>query len=320
MTKKWRQKKNLSYCIYLETSAVNYLVNTFETNELIAIKKLIKEDKNASFFVSSTTIAEILSTQDELRKERLIYCTQNICSQNLLNSPSEFIINYINAGMPNVESKYDFYSKHQLANTWRDLCNCVDKTFIYNPNELKTRIKGLQKEFSEITKDLFTENTHLQQSIEYAINKNEKFNNLNEYEITIKKISWVLIFLILCCGVDLIDNIAIEKYWNRLKLESTMDRLLFSIENLERLTEIGPIVMMARMWYSQSGSKHNRGTLLDMLHSIYLIYCDTFLTNDKHFLSFKDSDDHINFRKIQYIPENLFFKQLKNILSTAKNI
>lgn len=74
--------------------------------------------------------------------------------------------------------------------------------------------------------------------------------------------------------------------------------------------------MMSRMFYCQKDKKINRGTIIDMLHSIYLVYCDTFLTNDKHFLLLKNSDEHINFNKIQLISENTFFKQLRNTINT----
>lgn len=296
----------LPYCIYLETSAVNYLADSFTIEELIAIRKLIKKTKNADFFISSVTIAEILATNDEVRKEQLVYLIQNICNDNLLNSPSEFLINYIKVGMPRIEQKYEFYSNYELSRVWKDLCKNVNKTFIYDSNDLKERIKFLQKEFSEVIKILFEENSYLQKTIEYAIEQSNKNKILNDYEKMIIKISWLLIFIILCCGVDLLENSSIENYWWDLKLESTFDRLNFSIEKLSKLTEFGPIVMMSRMFYCQKEKKVNRGTIIDMLHSIYLVYCDTFLTNDEHFISFKNSDNHINFSKIQLVSENIF--------------
>lgn len=309
---------NLPYCIYLETSAVNYLADSFTVEELITIRKLIKKEKNADFFISSVTIAEILSTKDELRKEQLIYLMQNICNDNLLNSPSEFLINYIKAGMPRIEQKYEFYSNYELSKVWKDLCKNFNKTFIYDSDNLKERIKFLQKEFSEVVEILFKENSYLQNTIEYAMERNNENKTLSNYAKTIIKTSWLLIFIILCCGVDLLENSLIEDYWKDLKLETTLDRLIFSVEKLSKLTKLGPIVMMSRMFYCQKEEKINRGTIIDMLHSIYLVYCDTFLTNDKHFISFKNSDNHVNFNKIQLVSENIFFKQLKNIMNQVK--
>lgn len=174
---------------------------------------------------------------------------------------------------------------------------------------MNEKIKFLQKEFLEAIEILFKENSYLENTIQYAIVQNNKNKTINDYEKTIMKISWLLIFIILCCGVDLLENSSIETYWADLKLMSTFDRLLFSIQKLGKLTELGPIVMMSRMFYCQKEKKVNRGTIIDMLHSIYLVYCDTFLTNDKHFTSLKNSDEHINFNKIQLISENVFFKQ-----------
>lgn len=83
------------YHIYLETSAVNYLLDNFTVDELGVMKRLLIEEKNACFCISATTISEILLTSDELRKEKLIFCLQNICHEKIINSPAEFIINYI---------------------------------------------------------------------------------------------------------------------------------------------------------------------------------------------------------------------------------
>lgn len=307
---------NLPYCIYLETSAVNYLVDNFTIEELILIRKLIKETQNADFFISSVTITEILATKDDLRKEQLIYCIQNICNDNLLNSPSEFLINYIKTGMPKIEEKYKFYSNYELSKIWKDLCRNIDKTFVYNSYDLCQRIKFLQKEFTEVVEILFKENSYLQSTIQYAMEQQNKDKTLSEYEKMIIKTSWLLIFIILCCGIDLLENSLIESFWADLKIESIFNRLIFAINNLAILSERGPIVMMSRMFYCQKDKKINRGTIIDMLHSIYLVYCDTFLTNDKHFLLLKNSDEHINFNKIQLISENTFFKQLRNTINT----
>lgn len=203
---------NLPYCIYLETSAVNYLVDNFTIEELILIRKLIKETQNADFFISSVTITEILATKDDLRKEQLIYCIQNICNDNLLNSPSEFLINYIKTGMPKIEEKYKFYSNYELSKIWKDLCRNIDKAFVYNSYDLCQRIKFLQKEFTEVVEILFKENSYLQSTIQYAMEQQNKDKTLSEYEKMIIKTSWLLIFIILCCGIDLLENSLIESF------------------------------------------------------------------------------------------------------------
>lgn len=307
---------NKTYYLYLETSSVNFLTDNFRVDELLLIKHLF-EEKNYIFCISSTTISEILCTSDEFRKEKLIFVVQNICTSNLINSPAEFIINYINAGMPRVEEKYDFYSEQELAKTWKELCENTSKTFIYDAVEFKEKIKFLQKSFKELSNDLFKEEKELQKTIEYAIKKDKDFHTLNEYEINIKRISWLLIFLILCCEVSdsFFDNSCISNYWDKLGITNTLMRLLYTIEKLNDLTNIGPIVIMAHMWAHQIET-NNRGTLLDMFHSIYLVYCDAFLTNDIHFLKLKENLEHVNCNKIQFISDNTFFNQIKKILET----
>lgn len=170
-------------------------------------------------------------------------------------------------------------------------------------------MKFLQKSFKQMTKDLFMENSYLKKSIDDAVKMDKDFKILNEDELKIKQICWLLIFLFLCCG-DFMDNAYIDDYWNKLGYHSTFDRLLYSMYNLQALTVTGPIVMMAIMWHNQIGDG-NRGTLLDMFHSIYIVYCDTFLTNDEHFKKIQVNYEHINFEKISLISENTFFTGLR---------
>lgn len=91
--------------IYLETSAVNYLLDNFTFEELATIKVACYDANKILFCTSTPTIFEILSTTNENRREQLIYTLQNICYNRLMNSPAEFIINYINAGMPKEEPR-----------------------------------------------------------------------------------------------------------------------------------------------------------------------------------------------------------------------
>ena len=298
------------YYIYLETSAVNYLLDNFTADELAVIKRLLKEQKNACFCISSTTISEILYTSEELRREKLIFSLQNMCHEYLINTPEELIIKYIESGMPEVEKKYDFYSSQTLANVWKDLYNNQAKTFIYDFQEFNERKKASEKIFKEMIQDLSAENSYLRASIDDAIKMDPEYETFNEEQLKIKQMCWLLIFLILCCGIS-IDNSCIEDYWNKLRISSMPERVLYSMYNLQDLTNIGPIVIMAIMWSNQLENS-NRGTLMDMFHSVYIVYCDSFLSNDNHFRELKLYCEHVNFKKINIISENTFFTGLRN--------
>lgn len=294
--------------IYLETSAVNFLLDNFTFQELSTIKAACYDADKILFCISTPTIFEILSTTDENRREQLIYTLQNICYNRLMNSPAEFIINYINAGMPKEEPKYEFYSKLNIANTWTEICKDTCKTFIYDFNDVQNRKSFLSKEFKNIISEIFYNDTTWGNQINKILKLDLKYSKMNDYEILVKKICWVLILLILCAGISF-DNTCIDNFWKQYNCEKTEDRANFALFNLNQLTEHGPVVMMARMWIAQSGNI-NRGTLLDMFHSIYIVYSDIFLTNDHHFEELKMSDTYEYFQKIDIISQNEFFKQV----------
>ena len=293
--------------IYLETSAVNFLLDNFSFEELDTIKAASYEADKILFCISTPTIFEIISTKDEIRREQLIYTLQSICHNRLINSPAEFIINYINAGIPKIEPKYEFYSKLNIANIWNEICFNRQKTFIYSYNEIQNKKSFLSKQFKTIISDIFDNETNWGQMINNIMKMDINYSKMNKYEILVKKCSWVLILLILCAGISF-DNACIDKFWKQYNCDKTIDRIIFSLFNFNKLTECGPIVMMARMWISQINNT-NRGTLLDMFHSIYIVYCDMFLTNDYHFEELKNSDDYIYFEKIDNISNNDFLRK-----------
>lgn len=303
---------NKDIYVYLETSAVNYLLDNFTFEELATIKAASYDADKIRFCISTPTIFEILSTTDIERREQLIYTTQCICYERLINSPSEFIINYIKAGMPKEELKYEFYSDLSIAHVWEDICQDNRKTFIYEFKDIQKRKTFLSKQFKTIVSEIFDSDTPWGRLINKILNLDIKYYKMNDYEILVKKISWVLILIILCAGVSF-DCSYIDNFWKQYNCDKTEDRVNFALLNFSQLTEYGPIVMMARMWITQSNSI-NRGTLLDMFHSIYIVYSDIFLTNDQHFENLRSSDSYKYYEKIEIISKNEFFTELKSFI------
>ena len=61
----------------------------------------------------------------------------------------------------------------------------------------------------------------------------------------------------------------------------------------------GPLANVSRMIQMQSRGKTNRGLFFDSLHSVYTTYCDLFVTNDPHFMKYKNENGtDPNVRKI----------------------
>ncbi|HEX7415068.1 MAG TPA: hypothetical protein VF411_13570 [Bacteroidia bacterium] len=304
--------------IYIETSAVNYLSGKYSGLDGKATR-IYHSLKGTKFYASPLTINEILLTNDELKKEILIFYLQNIGYHKLINSPSEFIINYILAGCPKVETKYDFHSKLAIANTWAEICDNTNKTFIYNKEEQKQKSKLIINTFKLASKQIgevgliTPENKHQMQDQLWleSLLKNLRGINYNQIDSTHKKlfkISILLILFILCSEVD-VDSIYTKLYWSKIGITKTKDRLNYLIKNHEALIYRGPLFVCAQMALVQleKGGKPTRGIFWDILHSIYLIYVDTFFTNDDHFKKLSKSNDHPIFKRILHMDDVSWF-------------
>lgn len=310
---------------YFETSAVNYLVDRFDWKDALATKGL-QNTKGNLWYLSPVTLWEILLTSDEQRREKIIFYCQHLFHDQLINSPSEFIVNYINAGCPLVETKYDFHSKLSLNDTWKDICHDKRKTFVYDHATLKDRMKLLQKFSKQLDKIIHRvvlditvsdDELSLQQFVNFFYRrvKDEIKHHDPDYHKVIK-ISILLIFYILCLEVDL-DNTPQKKFWQRVGVNPSIDRLFYIMDRHKDLIFRGPFYQMAIMAFHQISldQKSNRGLFMDCLHSIYITYADIFMTNDEHFKTLKEKDIHPNFRRLMHISEIEITTQLKPIFN-----
>lgn len=284
---------------YLETSSINYLVDNFNID---SIKQVI-DRKSIKFYISVVTISEILMTKKYERKESLIDCIKELCDVELLVSPTEIVLNYIKHGMPKNEPCYNLSSKESLSKVWADIKECEDKTFLYDYNEISYKIKYLQTIFKEqllnITNDIYSNKYYLND----YISRYEDISVLNKDSILERKIAWIILFLLLSADINLFDREMINNFWKAKGISSVEDSIKYIVKELGRLTYIGPIAVMSKMFAVQYKMGTNRGTLYDMLHSVYLIYASYFLTHDNHFIDLKNSYSHPNFIKINDISD-----------------
>lgn len=300
--------------IYLETSAVNYLADQYTWGDGKATR-IYHSLKGSSFFISPVTIWEILITSDEGRKEILIHYLQHLCNPKMLNSPSEFIINYLLVGCPIVEKKYEFYSKIDLANVWSDITENTMKTFIYDRNELmeytnliRTTFNSFVKGFNEVLSSP-TINSGLSETIRLINNILSELHGIKVKEIDeetklLYKLTILIIYYYFCYEMDY-DRSTLKKYWGPLNIKSPIDRLSYLAKYQEKLFYRGPFIVMAKMALVQfsANNKLERSSFWDILHSIYLIYLDVFFTNDEHFLNLRKIGKHEIFNKITHFSE-----------------
>lgn len=84
---------------YFETSAVNYLMDNMSNGDAIETKKL-QLIKNRDWCLSPMTLLEILQTSDYGHRDQIISFSRRLFSEELLASPEETIIHYIQRGFP----------------------------------------------------------------------------------------------------------------------------------------------------------------------------------------------------------------------------
>ncbi len=313
--------------IYLETSAVNYFADNYNWQDALATKGL-QNVKGNLWYLSPVTLWEILLTSNIEKRENIIFFCQHLFHEKLLNSPSEFIINYINSGCPLIEKKYDFQSKLSIATTWTDICTDKRKTFVYDYEDLKAKMQTFQKlskQFDKIINRIVLDITISDDELSIQIFVNSFYKKIETQLIyadpdyhKVVKISILLAFYILCLEVE-IDNTPIKAYWQKVGIQDSIERLNYVMNMYEDLILRGPFYQMAIMVYHQTSIKKiNRGLFMDSLHSIYINYADVFLTNDDHFKTLKERDIHPNFLNILHISDIQLTTQLRKINNPHK--
>ena len=233
-------------------------------------------------------------TSDQVRREEIIYFCQHLFSRELLPSPSELIIPFIQQGMPKYEKQRELKSNSHIAEVWRNLVDDRNKTFVLDHDELKRKAKLIQTYIKSVHS--------LIKSGDLIIGSNESFAGLdttlsslvnqlpfiksgeptNQDTLLGYKVALYYVLLILCAEAEF-ENEAIKAFWKNLGIKSTLDRIFYILKELPTLIHRGPFVVMAFMTISQASGKYPRGVWLDSLHSIYLTYVEKIFTSDGHF-------------------------------------
>jgi len=299
---------------YFETSAVNEFMKRFSLETAMATKQL-QLNKGREWRLSPVALWEILMTSDENRRDKIVYFCQHLFNRELLPSPAELIIAFIEQGMPEVEKYRKLLSKTAIANIWRDLVDDKNKCFIIDYNELRSRVKLVQdhtKDIHQIVKNgdliISSEKSFLGLDLslsslieELPFIKTRQF--VVQEERLAYKVSLYYITLILCAEGEL-ENEIIQKFWQKVGLNSTLDRILYVLQELPALVYRGPFYMMSCMTIAQTKGKYARGVWFDSLHSIYITYADQIFTSDRHFLKLRESiDEPMLWMKIHHVDE-----------------
>lgn len=300
--------------VYLETSAVNFLSDNYFPQDGNAIRAYYS-DRGSRFYVSPVTIWEILLTSHDGRREILIQFLQNIGYHKLLNSPAEFAINYIKAGCPKFEENYESHSLQPLAKFWQDVAENPAMTLKFDKDQLQNTARMTREGFeyaAQWTENVGITGLIIDPATQQKLGLDEllkQIKSLNYLDLSYHKrrqfkLSIMLMLIVLCYSPGIPDP-SVEKFWSDKHVGSTGDKLVYLLTYHESLVYRGPFAVMSTMALQQLGKdgKMTRGIYWDILHSIYLLYTDMFLTRDNHFTTLRDKQDNTVYKRITFLPE-----------------
>lgn len=312
--------------LYFETSALNWFIKNKSIEDLVATGELQTTKRNR-WCLSCVTLWELFLTTNEEERYKIVNPIRFLFDPYLIPSPEELIVNFIKAGCPNEEKKYEFISYGILSKEWTK--SCKEASYLLHPSEkdlrLRTKIwrhigKVIQaydtnafKIISHVTGTVSNE-IYIQNLFEKLIKRSYIKYYTKSEEIFLKKA--ILCCLIILCFGFLFDKKSIDDYWAYLKIPDTNDRIHYLIENHPNLFKRGPLNNIVKMFTAQK-EKSNRGIIFDALHSIYIDYVDLFITNDQHYKNIAKNFEDSNTNKIKLVDE-LIWQSPAQIIVTKK--
>ena len=299
--------------IYIETSAVNWLAEKYSADDAIATKGL-QSAKGNKWYLSPVTLWEILLTNNDKKREELIFFSQHLFYAYLLKSPSEIAIDYIEQHCPAVSLYKDFHNYSELGKVWTAINGDPGGTFLYDKVELANwtqQLKNISKKADKIlhgivlSTPLKKEEEKIQGLINLVYEHLPAVLKVEGAE-KLQKLALLFLFYYMCVGIDLPQE-PLDQYWQKNKVSDPLERLYFLINKAPCILEKGPFIEFAQMALHQIQLKAStgRGLFHDSLHCIYLPFVDAFFTNDDHFLSYKKLKQQPHHQKIYSISKDL---------------
>lgn len=303
---------------YFETSALNAYASGRTIQDAIATKAL-QNIKGRGWYLSPVVLWEVLLTTDEATRETLIHFAQHLFEPDLLPSPEELIIRYVQAGCPEKEAEYPLVSTGIFADAWRDICAIKEKTLIFDPNAIAQKtavLRDIGRLFHEFTKfnaiNISEEPgvAGLQVSVQQILDHYSVIppEYREDFE-TVRHLRLVTFFILLflCAGTS-IEGHLIARFWEQQGARTIQERIDIVFTHFPQLLFRGPFNQIAYMTHYQSEGKFSRGVYFDSLHTVYSVYADVFLTSNEHFRIFREKlrEDFPYVDKIRHFDELQF--------------
>ena len=312
-------KTNDTKIWYLETSALNFLLQQMSEKEgsgervpvnLASTTRFYQITRGRDWRVSPITLLEILSTENELKREQLILFSQYLFSSEILPSPTELLIKWIRQGLPKVEPYRRLVSNSLMAQSWREIHCCKDKTLVLDRKLLMKKMNFYRDFEKQLVCLAHGRECYLGKIFDPLLSFFEKRmrKKLSENEIERYNISLFFVFMFLCIGIDEYDERLIKDFWG--KMHEDTARVSYILFHLEKVLFSGPIAIITLMAINQMSNPKNlsRGVLFDCLHAMYITYSDVFITADKHFKDLFISQfpkfPFEYFIRVQYLPDD----------------
>lgn len=301
--------------IYFETSALNRFAATHNIQDAIATKAF-QNARGRGWYLSPVVLWEILLTSKEDHREKIIHFAQHLFEPDLLPSPEELAIRYIEEGCPVEEKEYHLSSKGLFSAAWRDICAIKEQTLIYDPDAIAIKTRAL-REIGRLLHEFFKFGAidiseqpglvGLQVSIQQLL---QRFNLIPEEHKEIPaavrhyRLVAFYILLILCAGAS-IEREIVEDFWRKRSINRMDERIEYIFSRHPELIRRGPFQQIAFMTGFQSAHKFSRGVYFDSLHTVYSVYSDLMISADGHFRMFRDEliEDFPFLEKIQHYDE-----------------
>ncbi len=121
--------------IYFETSALNHVIKNV-SYDAIGDTRLYQRRRNKEFFLSPVTLWEIFASQDDTASDYLIFCAQQVFSKNILATPSEVIVRFLDHAYPKNRVNYNEFCSLPIANLWTKMSKDTSIKFEYDKDEV----------------------------------------------------------------------------------------------------------------------------------------------------------------------------------------
>lgn len=283
--------------VYFDTSAVNYMSRRISLDDAVHTKAF-QEVRGRQWLLSPVAIFEMLNTSDEIRREELIFFSQQLFHDELLPSPEELLVDFIQEGCPERCRRDSLLSNAPMAKVWKNLCKDRRRTFVFDPEQLRTKIQVISQFTRDIHKISRSRNIllapHIPQ-VQTDITLEGLLNSLpwiadnhalSSKHRTIYKIALYYMVVLLCAEAG-VDPAPLQRFWKAVGVSETAERATYLLENHSMVLRRGPLLLMALTTYEQTNAKFSRGIYWDSLHATYLSYVDAFLTEDRDLLGLR---------------------------------